>query len=261
MKVLLLKKSFFVYTAILILATAILLFSLSSILQPDPIEKELQLEEEENVRDHAAEEHEAFLEEAYKDKKLIALTFDDGPSKYSEQLVDELKKRNVPATFFILGSNAENKHETLKFESDAGNEIGIHSYVHKLFTRLKDEEIEEQIDKTKNIITEATKIEPKLIRVPYGSLNNRVNSLLDKTQLTSVLWTVDSKDWKFRNTEKTYQYVMKKVKGNDIILMHDSYQTSVNAALKIIDTLQSDGYTFVTVSEFLHIKDKMSINT
>lgn len=199
-------------------------------------------------------ENDKFLINQYKNKKIVAITFDDGPSKYTTKLVDELKKREVPATFFVLGSEIERFPEVLKFENDTGNEIGIHSYEHKLFTKLNEDEILEQVSKTKNIIKDITGKSPNIIRVPYGSMNKKIKNVLNSHSLTSVLWSVDSLDWKFKNTERTYNYVMKKFKGNDIILMHDSFDTSVEAAAKIVDTLQNSGYTFVTVSELIRIK-------
>lgn len=200
-------------------------------------------------------ENDKFLINQYKNKKIVAITFDDGPSKYTTKLVDELKKREVPATFFVLGSEIERFPEVLKFENDTGNEIGIHSYEHKLFTKLNEDEILEQVSKTKNIIKDITGKSPNIIRVPYGSMNKKIKNVLNSHSLTSVLWSVDSLDWKFKNTERTYNYVMKKFKGNDIILMHDSFDTSVEAAAKIVDTLQNRGYTFVTVSELIRIKE------
>lgn len=201
-----------------------------------------------------------FLKEQYKNKKLVALTFDDGPSEYTNLLVDELKKRNIPATFFILGSEAQKRPDTLKFAYDAGNEIAIHSFEHKQFTKLNNEELLEQISKCKNIIFEITGEKAKLIRVPYGALNKNIKNTINDNELTSVLWNVDSLDWKFKNTNNTYNYVMKKFKGNDVILMHDTFKTSIEAATLIMDTLQSKCYTFVTVSDFLKIRSDVKNN-
>lgn len=194
--------------------------------------------------------------EQYKNKKLVALTFDDGPSEYTSTLVDELKKRNVNVTFFILGENAEKYSDTLKFQFDTGNEIGIHSYEHKLFTKLKEEEIIEQINKTNKIIYNITGTKPKYMRVPYGSRNKKVDEILKDKNLTDILWTVDSKDWKFQNVSKTYNYILKNFKGNDIILMHDTFDTSIKTAIKLIDKLLEKGYTFVTIDTFLEIANK-----
>lgn len=220
-------------------------------------ELEFIYEGENNCEDSVRKE---LLIEQYNNKKLIALTFDDGPSKYTETLVDEMKKRNVPVTFFILGENASKRIDTLKFQIDAGNEIGIHSYTHKLFTKLSEDEILEQINKTKEVIKKVYDKEITYIRVPYGSRNKKVDSSLEKANLTDVLWNVDSKDWKFKNTTKTYSYVIKKVKGNDIILMHDTFKTSIEAAVKIVDKLLEEDYTFVTVSEFYETKNIIELN-
>lgn len=267
MKVLSLKK-----TVIILLFTLIIIISMSVIItlkvSKTKIENNNYDGDIENIDIEIAEPDESicndtknkesddeFLIEQYKNKKLVALTFDDGPSEYTSILVDELKKRNIPATFFVLGSEIEKYPDTLKFAYDAGNEIGIHSYKHTLFTKLSDEEINSQISKTKDLIFDITKSTPTLMRVPYGSTNKKIDKILSDNNLKEVLWTVDSLDWKFKNTLKTYNYVLKKFKGNDIILMHDSFKTSVNASTLIIDTLQSKCYTFVTVSKFFEIKE------
>ena len=266
MKVLFFKKSLFTFIVviILIIITTILIFHINK-------SKENSKEEINNIEDIAIippdeckcndlekfKQRDDFLKAQYRKKKLVALTFDDGPSEYSSILIDELKKRDVVATFFVLGSEVKKHPETLKFAYDTGNEIGIHSYEHKLFTKLSQDEILNQVSKTKNIIFELTSKNPELIRVPYGTLNKDVDKVLNTQNLTNVLWNVDSLDWRFKNTKKIYEYVMKKFKGNDIILMHDTFKTSIEAATLIIDKLQSECYTFVTVSEFLRIKEEV----
>ncbi len=193
------------------------------------------------------------LLEDYKNKKLLVLTFDDGPGNYTSYLVDELEKRNVKATFFILGQNIKGHEDVLK-KTAKNNEIALHSYSHKLFTKLSNKEILKDIDEVKNEIYNVINIEPKVIRVPYGSLNSRVTALLLENGYTSVTWDIDSRDWSFRNVDKTYNYTMKYLKGNSIILMHDIYKTSVESALKLIDNLEGK-YTFVTLSKFLEIEN------
>lgn len=217
----------------------------------DEIEFE-ELELEDNSLEYEDENnYKELLQEKYSEKKLIALTFDDGPSKYTHDLIDELNKRNIKVTFFVLGENIEKYPDSLKFAIDSGNEIGIHSYKHKLFTKLTDEEIHEQITLTKDSIYSISPIDITHIRVPYGSINNKVQNALNNENLINVLWDVDSLDWKFKNKTKTYNYMIKKITGNDIVLMHDSFKTSVEAGLALIDKLTSEGYVFVTVSELL----------
>lgn len=196
-----------------------------------------------------------FLLKKYQEKKLIALTFDDGPSKYTLTLLNILKDKNAKATFFLIGDNIKHNKDILKEIYKNGNEIGIHSYVHKLFTRISDKEIHEQIELTRSEILDIVNCPINLIRVPYGSLSDRVLNVIKNENLTSVLWDIDSLDWKFRNKDKVYNYVLKRIKGNQIILMHDTYKTSIEAVEKLIDTLNKQDYTFVTVSELLEIKN------
>ncbi len=216
-------------------------------------EKEDFIEENEMLTDENNNNN--FLLEKYNEKKLLALTFDDGPSKYTNSLIDELNKRKVNVTFFLLGENVKKYQDTVKFAVDSGNEIGIHSYKHNFFTKISDSQINEQILLTKYSILNIVDVDLKLIRVPYGILDDRVENILKENNLKNILWTVDSKDWKFKNVDKTYNYVLKYIKGNDIILMHDILTTSIKSALKLVDKLQSDGYVFVTVSKFLEIQE------
>ena len=212
---------------------------------------------EENIEQSVSDEEKymEILKEKYEEKKILVLSFDDGPSKYTHDLIDELNKRKINATFFVLGENIEKFHDTLEFEVDSGNEIGIHSYKHKLFTKLTEKEIKEQINKTKDLIYDISHIDVTLIRVPYGAINDNVKTILENESLTNVLWDVDSLDWKFKNKSKTYNYMLKKIKGNDIILMHDSFKTSVDAAIELVDKLSREGYIFVTVSTLLELRN------
>ena len=267
MKVLFLKKKSFIFLIlfiILIVITILLVFHITKSKkickeENNTIDIQIVPPDECNCNDlDELNQKDEFLKQQYKNKKLVALTFDDGPSEYTSSLIDELEKRDVVATFFVLGSEVEKYAETLKFTYDTGNEIGIHSYEHKLFTKLSEDEILNQVSKTKDIIFEITSKNPELIRVPYGSVNKKITKILNKQELNNILWNVDSLDWKFKNTNKIYEYVMKKFKGNDIILMHDNFKTSVEAATLIIDKLQIECYTFVTVSDFLRIKEELN---
>lgn len=260
MKIFFLKNKIIYISILVILITTIFLISIYEIKISKKSNIDITYIDENNMCDDnckiedKSKKRQDLLIQKYKDKKLIALTFDDGPGKYTSALVDELKKRNIPVTFFLLGENAIKFPSVIKFEIDAGNEVGIHSYKHSLFTKLTDTQISEQIDKTKYIILNEVDIDIPLIRVPYGAINKKVEKVLEEKKLTNVLWTVDSKDWKFRNVDKIYNYVLKNIKGNDIILMHDIFDTSVTSALNIVDKLESECYTFVTVSDLLKIE-------
>ena len=186
----------------------------------------------------------------YKDKKVIALTFDDGPSRYTPMLLNILKKHNVCSTFFLLSSKVDKNVDTIKQMSDDGHLIASHGYSHKIFTRLEDNEIVEEIKLSKDKIEKITNKPLKFIRVPFGIINDDVLSILNSFNLTSVLWHIDSTDWKLKNTQKITNKVVKKARNRRIILMHDTYKSSVLAVDKIIEKLKSD-YSFVTVEELM----------
>ncbi len=250
------KLKFKLNLRIIILVSLILFLVTSSILLEKyrSEQNNIPFEEiQEEISDkEIQEEYSKEIFESYKNNKLICLTFDDGPSEYTKLLIDGLKERNVKATFFVLGKNIAKYPEYIKESYQNGNEIGIHGYTHKLFTRLNNEKILNEIEMTNAELLKLIDKPPTLIRVPYGSLNNRVRDLLEESNLQSVLWTVDSKDWRFLNVDKDYNYVIKKVKGNEIVLMHDTYKPTVLAAFKIIDELKNQGYKFVTISEYIN---------
>ena len=195
-----------------------------------------------------------YLISLYNEKKLLVLTFDDGPSKYTTELLDFLESTNTPATFFLLGEQAE-KYPDIVLQESLNNLVCIHSYTHKFFTKISKEEVLEQVNKTSNIIQDITSITPKYIRVPYGILDDNVKETLKEVNLENVLWTVDSLDWKFKNKEQVVEYIKQNTTGNDIILMHDILQSSIDAAKEIITYYKGLGYEFVSVDEFLTIKD------
>ena len=196
-----------------------------------------------------------YLISLYNEKKLLVLTFDDGPSKYTTELLDFLESTNTPATFFLLGEQAEKYLDIVLRESSNNNLVCIHSYTHKFFTKISKEEVLEQVNKTSNIIQDITSITPKYIRVPYGILDDNVKETLKEVNLENVLWTVDSLDWKFKNKEQVVEYIKQNTTGNDIILMHDILQSSIDAAKEIITYYNEQGYEFVTIDEFLKIKE------
>lgn len=198
---------------------------------------------------------ELVLIEKYKNKKLLVLSFDDGPSKYTSELLAILKEENVKANFFILGKNAINYPDILLQEKKDGHIIGIHSYEHVFFTKISNEDVLKQITTTSNIIYEITQESPYYIRVPYGILNNNVNEIIESQELQSVLWNVDSLDWNYKNTQKIIEHVIYTTQGNDIILMHDTFSTSIEAVEKIIKYYKENEYEFVTLNEFYRIKN------
>lgn len=189
------------------------------------------------------------VSETRMEEKVVALTFDDGPhSVYTKKLLEGLKKRGIKVTFFLMGSNIEGNEELVRQMKQDGHLIGNHGYRHVQMTEEGAEKVRESVEKTGKIIEEIIGEEPEYLRPPYGDWNEE---LAEKMDLTPVFWSVDSLDWKYQNTPKITSRVLKEVEDGDIILMHDIFPTSVESALEIVDTLQEQGYTFVTADELI----------
>ncbi len=183
------------------------------------------------------------------DRKLVAITFDDGPNNdYTRMLLSGLKERGVKATFFLLGKEVVKYPEIVAEIHADGHLIGTHSYEHVNLKNLCDEAAIEQVDKTNEAIHAITGEYPEYIRPPFGSWKCNLDY---ETKMIEVLWDIDPLDWKTNNSDVIAKRVTDKVTENDIILLHDASESSVLAAFKIIDQLEKEGYTFVTVDEIL----------
>ena len=184
-----------------------------------------------------------------KEDPKIAITFDDGPSPaWTPQLLDGLKERNVKATFFLIGENAKNNPELVKREAEEGHLIGNHTYHHVEITRVPDETAQEEILMTNEVITGITGEEVSYMRPPFGVWQKNLERELD---VMPVLWTIDPLDWTTDNEDEIINKVVTQAGEDDIILLHDCYESSVNAALRIVDILQKEGFGFVTVDELI----------
>lgn len=182
-------------------------------------------------------------------EQVIAITFDDGPRyKTTTKLLDGLAERNVQATFFLVGKNAEVCPEVVERMYEEGHLIGNHTYSHVQLTNVNLDKACEEITKTNEIIYEITGYCPLYIRSPYGSYTTELECGIN---MTNVLWDVDPKDWNTTDVAAIVKNVVDNAEDGDIILMHDIYDTSVTAALEIIDCLKEKGFEFVTVDEIL----------
>ena len=183
------------------------------------------------------------------ERKEIALTFDDGPHpEYTVKLLDGLKERDVRASFFLIGQNIDGNEEILRRMQEEGHLIGNHSQNHMQLTKGDAELACQQITSTNQQIYEVTGQMPTYVRPPFGSWSEELECIVP---MTVALWDIDPMDWKTQNTDKIVNHVVKKAEDGGIILLHDVYETSVDAALEIVDRLSEKGYNFVTVDELL----------
>ena len=179
----------------------------------------------------------------------VALTFDDGPSpKYTPLLLDGLKERNVQATFFLLGKNVKENQELVQRMQAEGHLLGNHTYNHVQLNKIPETTARQEILKTNNEIYEATGNYPEYMRPPYGAWKKNMEFCVE---MLPVFWDIDTLDWKSQNVDAILKAAGEEPEDGSIILMHDEYQTSVEAALLLIDRLKEKGYEFVTVDELI----------
>lgn len=189
----------------------------------------------------------------FRDKKLVALTFDDGPSyDKTQRLLDELDKRNARVSFFMLGEQVAKQYELVKKIYIKGHTIGSHTYDHKQLTKLKINEIRYEVDYTNEIIKNITGEDVKYLRPPYGSYNKE---MLESIDMSFILWSVDVEDWKLKDEEKIKNYIIDNVKDGDIVLLHDIHSETIDGVIKAIDELQNKGYAFVSIDELISFKN------
>lgn len=188
------------------------------------------------------------LAECSDEMPQLALTFDDGPSEYTITLSEGLKERGVQATFFLLGENMERNEAAVKQLAQDGHLLGNHSYHHVQLNKLSQSKACQEIVKTNNLIYEYTGIYPMYVRPPYGEWDTKLDCGID---MIPVFWSVDSLDWKLKNTDQIVKKVLAQVEDGDIILMHDGYSTSVEAAFQIVDNLKKEGFRFVTADKMI----------
>lgn len=193
-------------------------------------------------------------------KKMVALTFDDGPySPYTEQMLDVLQEYHVPATFFIVGQNAEKNPELVARIAREGHQLGNHTYHHVDLLKGDRATVAEEIDRTSQVIKNITGTAPHVVRPPHGFRDPAVMGMMAERGLKVVEWSVMSRDWTNPGVEVIVDRTVKKVKNGSIVLLHDgdgialqaSRIQTVEATRRIIQTLSAQGYLFVTVDEIL----------
>ncbi len=181
--------------------------------------------------------------------KLVAITYDDGPSGYTPQLLDGLKQRGVKATFFMVGQSVPRYAATVERVYREGHQVANHSYNHSDFTTLSYNGVRNQVQGTNDLLDRACgRGTEYMVRPPYGSLNSNACSA---AWAPLILWSVDPQDWLYRNAETVRRNIVGAAHDGAIILVHDIHATSIPGSLAAIDQLQAQGYEFVTVRELM----------
>lgn len=188
----------------------------------------------------------------FKDKKLIAFTFDDGPNTLTTtRLLDGLAAYDAKVTFFVLGSRVESNKEVLKRAYEEGNQIGSHTYNHLNLFLLDPASILAEINNTNNVIYEVIGKEPELLRPPYGNINADIKSIAN---MHIINWDVDTEDWKLKDRNRIKDKILEDAHDGAIVLLHDIYKESVEGALLAMEELEKENYAFVTIEEMVQLR-------
>lgn len=197
------------------------------------------------------------FERGYPHKKLVALTFDDGPHQdYTPQILRILKENNVKATFFVVGLMVRRYPYLIRAEYLAGHEIGNHTNTHENLKLLPDIDIKNEIIRCGEAIEEITGKKPQLFRPAGGNHSGKIIEIANSLGYTVVLWSIDTADYNSPSDSVIISRIMSKVKNGSIILMHDGIQSTIDALPVIISKLRGEGYEFVTVSELMQYSIK-----
>ena len=202
-----------------------------------------------NTKETAESVNQVEKKEDDQEDKKIAITFDDGPDAvFTPALLDGLKQRNVKASFFVIGQEAEKYPELIQRMKEEGHLIGNHTYHHVELTRVDAQTEQKEIEMTNEVLEQITGERPVFLRPPYGSWREEI---LQDMEMLPVKWNIDPLDWCTKSTGEIVRKVVTQAEENGIILLHDCYGPSVEAGLQIIDTLTEAGYRFVTVDELI----------
>ncbi len=189
--------------------------------------------------------------------KQVAITFDDGPGPYTAELLDFLKENDIRVTFFLVGNRLNTYKNTLKRMAEEGHEIGYHSWKHDIQTKLTNSKIISDFNKSAKILKSIAGAEFTLWRTPGGGRSDRV---LNQIDLPHIMWSVDTLDWKYRDSSRTSSVIKKSSKDGSIVLLHDIHKTTVKGSMKALKEMQEGDYEFVTVTELLSRNGKAPKN-
>ena len=189
-----------------------------------------------------------------KSKKSVAISFDDSPNKgKTNKILEYLEDNHFHATFFVVGERTINNENLLISMKNSGNEIGSHTYSHSNMRKMSETAIINDYEKMNAIYRNLFTEDLSLVRPPYGALNKSEASILD---VSFIMWSLDTNDWRYRNKDYLINYVMDNIKDGDIILFHDAYDSTVEAISELLPLLYSKGYQVMSVSELFNLKEK-----
>lgn len=191
---------------------------------------------------------------SYAGQKIVALTFDDGPGPYTERLLDELQARGARATFFVLGTRVDAYPKLIRRMAAEGHAIGNHSNSHKMLHKMDLLGVRNEMGKCAEKIEKLLGYRPSVMRCPGGNSSATVKQYAEEAGIPIIYWGVDTRDWESRNKDAILKVCKQNIKDGSIVLLHDIHKVSVDATIELLDWLEKEGYTMVTVPELLHAR-------
>lgn len=192
------------------------------------------------------------------ERPMVALTFDDGPrAAVTNRILKSLEEVGGRATFFMVGSNVAANEDSVNQMVAQGCQVGNHTFGHKYITDLSTQEMEMQLGGTNQAVLDACGILPMVMRPPGGRTDETSLNTLAEMGMPAIMWSIDTRDWKHKDAQTTIQTVLEQVRDGDIVLMHDIYSATADAAEVLIPALAERGFQLVTVSELAAFRGGM----
>jgi len=183
-----------------------------------------------------------------KEKKPIALTFDDGPGEYTGRLLDLLTRYGAKATFLVVGESIDGREALLRRMAGEGHEIGNHTLTHRPLTYMTEEEVISEITSTAEKIKNAVGFSPAFVRAPYGDVNEKVQDIGASLGVSFAGWSLDTRDWESKCADSVYTEITSNVSAGDIILCHETHLSTIDAVEKVLPYLLDEGFELITLS-------------
>ena len=191
---------------------------------------------------------------ALKTPGAVAITFDDGPGGHTSRLLDALAEYNVKVTFFVLGQSVERSPGLIRRMQAEGHQVANHSYSHKYLSQVDEATRANELKKTSDAIEALIGYRPSIMRPPGGYRSEAVYEEAKKQGMATVFWDVDTADWKYKDSDYVYNYLLNHTSKGRLILMHDIHKTTVDCLIRALPRLIEHGFTFVTVDELVHLE-------
>lgn len=191
----------------------------------------------------------------------VALSFDDGPTEFTQEVLDILAENDCRATFFMVGTNMDLRPEMVKAVYESGNEVGLHTWRHNDLNTMDAKAIVRNLELCQNIVMEQTGTTAKWLRPPYGKVGPSTYGACTSLGMYIATWSIDSRDWSLQNAQKIYNEVIKQLGNGDIILFHDTHASTVEALKTILPEIKARGYQVLTVDELLSFRESLRSGT